>query len=857
MVAESGLFVECAENLIEAPSIEGDALRYFNTAIELIPGYKGYVPQALVHSADQGLAWVDIKDVIVILCWKINDDRENPKFIIERGHIPTFVTEPAEPCSVKITACPNDSSSIVPPTIAEDTFKICDFNKITINIPDEELRNKFVNPFPWRYFNLAIELIHGYEAGSPQILTHSAKCEPDQSYPSLTWQRLGCLSVMNCIDLDDQYGLHDLRAQIATIYNFEANISIGAFSQSIPERLFGDGSPPRSDPGEEGGGEDLPPFDIIIEDPKPFVPAPPIEYFLPTPTPTPTPEPPPTREPPDVPPIEGGPIDGYPPGGGGGGGGGGGAPGGGGGGGDYPPCPDGFIEYENKVCCPEGWEPVYINGDFPAYSYRCCPIGYDLCTNPCSPDYGLCVPFTDEWCQNAPTATPSPTPTYTITPSPTPRESPTPTPTQCIPCDIIFDAIQSEEDVYRYFNMPIEQIPNYNESKIQFLGHSVKGFRTQVFYSGETYFDDCGTEYYIEVPIVSSYPCGSSGVGLQWFEPTCVEVVTNIEVTEEALVAEKQKITVVNYYESFDRSCPISVTMCPTVTPSNTPTPTATPPVSPSPTLPPPNPTNSAQPPYIPPEGPICQCPIGYDQVFDCGCCPAGWSICTNTSCGAYGFCIPPDLFDVLCGDCEEPPPPPPPIIIDCPPACNSEEGDGRCEPPEIGGCEPFGDTGGGPVGDTDVYEEFNLNPLEIGMVLDWDITPSQEFWNGTIKIYFDDVLAGEVEYTNEREGKGYFCKPEGVTKITVETTYEDGVLYNWDIRCNGFCCPIEPIVRYQVFGCPENWDFMWRCDPTFGEPVIACCPPGWVISVEGDLNGFCIDPNRINIEDYPEACFD
>lgn len=479
MVSEATLITECpdSEALLPIPfdaAYPDDSviLRYFNQPINLIPGFKSYVPQVLVHNTSGGLSWVDYKFAPAISCWRFNqavdgfDYGLSDSIFLQKKAIPTFmIAESASSCSIPVTSC----DGTTPISVEDDYIErpICEY------FESQDGRN---TP---RYFNLPMDLIPGYNKDWVQLLSHTSVCSGDETETEtkahLIWISLYCMDFMWCISLDGR-GVHDYQAKIPVPGGSELGLNIGGPCKDLPINtpIYITGAPP-------------PPPAVTV-------------------TPTEIGDGP---VPPAVPPGDGG--GGFP------------LPGGGGGGGV-------------PVICPEGWEAVN--------EYTCCPVGYFLCANPCSDDYGLCIPFgaeNDGYCSNRPTSTPTATPNSTYPPTPSPRPSPTPTPTQCIACDTIPDVIQSEDEIYRYFNQPVEQIPGFNDGQHQILSHSIKSDRQQIFYSGGTYVDLCGTEYYEETPYFSSVPCGSSGVGLQWIDPTCVEIIDCITLTGSELLATKRK----------------------------------------------------------------------------------------------------------------------------------------------------------------------------------------------------------------------------------------------------------------------------------------------------------------------------
>jgi hypothetical protein len=93
----------------------------------------------------------------------------------------------------------------------------------------------------------------------------------------------------------------------------------------------------------------------------------------------------------------------------------------------------------------------------------------------------------------------------------------------------IFDE-PSNSKKYRFFNQPIEQIPDYIEDKPQLLVHRPDG-------------------------------------GLQWVTlDLCLDVVTclTLNLESEQLQIERRKIVVIKDFEPEDDCPPIDVTTCPT-----------------------------------------------------------------------------------------------------------------------------------------------------------------------------------------------------------------------------------------------------------------------------------------------------
>lgn len=93
----------------------------------------------------------------------------------------------------------------------------------------------------------------------------------------------------------------------------------------------------------------------------------------------------------------------------------------------------------------------------------------------------------------------------------------------------IFDESENEKK-YRFFNQPIEQIPDYEEDKPQMLAHRPDG-------------------------------------GLQWVTlDQCLDVVTclTLDLESEQLVITRRKIVVIKDFEPEENCPPIELTNCPT-----------------------------------------------------------------------------------------------------------------------------------------------------------------------------------------------------------------------------------------------------------------------------------------------------
>lgn len=228
-------------------------------------------------------------------------------------------------------------------------------------------------------------------------------------------------------------------------------------------------------------------------------------------------------------------------------------------------------------------------------------------------------------------------PTSTVIPTPTPSVTPSITPTRCSSCTVISGVIESGVNDNRYFDLPIELIPNFNPNVPQILSHNAIGYTYDP--SGE-----CSNDY-----------------GLQWADLTCLEVVTDISIVDSIITAQRKAIPVLNEFNKYDDDrCDLTIT-CPTPTTTATPTVTATPSLTPTNT-PEVTPTPSVLVPE-PPVPPISgDCPIGYDCTIPEGetgceglCCPDGWYICLNYGCPAYGLCTPPTDYGYALCNCETP----------------------------------------------------------------------------------------------------------------------------------------------------------------------------------------------------------
>lgn len=180
----------------------------------------------------------------------------------------------------------------------------------------------------------------------------------------------------------------------------------------------------------------------------------------------------------------------------------------------------------------------------------------------------------------------------------------------CDPRETIPSEAVNEQNKYRYFNQPIEQIPGFNSSQPQVLCHSPEPY-----------------------------------VGLFWASLECYSPVDCIDLQKTSLVATKKSIGVFKIFDSND-VCSVPLAYCSGDTPPPTDTPTATPTATPTPTPTVPADDNPMDP--VPADPETGSCPIGFDCMYInpstdlCVCCPSGWYICTAGGNPAYGMCVPP-----------------------------------------------------------------------------------------------------------------------------------------------------------------------------------------------------------------------